>query len=438
MDARAIRETMGKTGVHYGWVIVGVSFLTLFLVFGTAFSIGLYFQPLIEAFGWSRTALSLGVSIFMLSFGFSQPMMGRLIDRHGPRAVLTGSLFLMGLGIASTSRISEIWHFYLTFGVLGGIGFSGAGALANAVVVSRWFTEKRGLALGVSSAGTNVGQLFLFPLTMALILAYGWSRGFLILGLSFWALIPLIHLLLKDDPSQMGLTAYGGEGEGGLSAALDPDGHPTLLRKRDLGGTNVPVKEAIRSRSFWLLALGFFACGFTAHGIFIHLPLYILDLGFPEMVTANLLGLIGGVSILGVLLMGGISDRLGRKNPLAATYLLRGLSILWLLQAREVWSLALFVIVFGFSYFATVPLVSGAVADLFGSLSMGGILGLIWLSHAMGQAVGPFVAGFAYDHWGSYTFAFLLSALLLFLAAALSYCIEAENDRAGEKREKKK
>lgn len=389
----------------YGWFVVAASFVNLFIVYGIVFSIGLYFKPMMDEFNWSRTELSLGVSLFMLAFGFSQPVMGRLIDRYGPKTVLSLSIALMSLGVVLSGQIRTLPGYYLAFGLLAGLGYSGAGALANAVVVSRWFSEGRGLALGVSSAGTNLGQLVLFPVTMYLILFYGWRASFTVMGLLLLVLVlPLVLFLVKDRPPEE--KVVGG---------LDP---PDLLEER------FTILEAARTRSFWLLFLGFFVCGFTAHGVFVHFPLYALEMGIGEMAVANLLGLIGGVSVFGVLVMGSVSDRVGRKVPLAATYALRSISFFWLLGARDTASLTVFVVLFGFSYFATVPLVSGCVADIYGRASMGSILGFIWFSHAMGQAVGPYLAGLAFDASHSYATAFQASAFLLLAAAVASLLVK--------------
>lgn len=404
----------------YGWAVVAISFLTLFLNYGIVFSTGLYLKPLIQEFGLGRASVSLIVSFMMLVFGFSQPLVGRLLDKYKPRSVIATGLFILGVGLILSSRVSSIWQLYLTLGILVGLGYSGASSLSNAVLVSRWFSRKRGLALGISGSGVNAGQLVIIPVSMYLILALDWRGSLLVMGLLVLiALLPLSLLVFKNDPQEINLA---------------PDGNGALHN----AASNVSVSRegasfasALRTRSFWFLVLGFFACGFTAHGIFMHFPLFAMDLGVSETRAANILAVVGAVSMLGVLAAGGISDRFGSKNPLAAVYFMRGIAMLLLLRADSEAMLYAFVVLFGFSYVATVPLTSKLVGDIYGQSSMGAILGSIWLSHAIGQAVGPYLGGVSFDVAHSYALAFEVSALILFAAALFSYFVEEKRGEGG-------
>lgn len=401
----------------YGWAVVATSFLTLFLNYGIIFSMGLYFKPLIQEFGWSRASVSLIVSFMMLVFGFSQPIIGRLLDKYKPKRIIAASLLVMGVGLILSSRVSSFWQLYFTLGLLTGLGYSGASALSNAVLVSRWFSRKRGLALGISGSGVNAGQLVIIPLSMYLILAFDWRASLLLMGLLvLLVLLPSALLVFKNDPREINLAP---DGDGALHSEAS-----SVSVSRE----GASFASALKTRSFWFLALAFFTCGFTAHGVFMHFPLFAMDLGVSEAKAANILAIVGAVSMLGVLAAGSLSDKLGSKNPLAAVYFMRGIAMLLLLQAKSEAMLYIFVLLFGFSYFATVPLTSKLVRDIYGQASMGAILGSIWFSHAMGQAFGPYLGGASFDAMHSYSIAFEVSALILFVAALFSYLVEEKRN----------
>jgi MFS family permease len=396
----------GRMKSNYKWIIVFTSFVTLLLTYGILFSIGVYFKPLTDEFGWNRTAISTAVMISMLVFGISQPLWGRLIDKYGPKRIMLISISLMGLGLILTSRISSIWQLYLFYGFLVGLGFSGAGVLSNAVIVSNWFPKKRGIALGITFSGVNTGQLIIFPVSMYLILAYDWRTAIVIMGLVLLlGLLPTILTLVKD-----------GNNVRSFSTAVDGEAQLPMKSKLDF--------SALKNRSFWLLFSGFFICGYTGYGIIVHLPSYFIGgLQLSEMATANALAVLGGVSILGNLVMGYGADRIGGRLPLTFTYLLRGIALLMLMWINEPRMVYLFVIVYGFASFASVPLVSKLSRDIFGGRSIGIVLGTIWFGHALGQAAGSISGGIFFDTFNSYSLSFLSSAALLMIATILSYFI---------------
>lgn len=396
----------------YGWAVVATSFLILFINYGIVFSIGLYFKPLIQEFETNRGSASLIASFMMLTFGLSQPFVGRLLDKYKPKSVMVLSLLGIGLGMIISSRASNLWQLYISLGVLVGLGYSGASSLSNSVLVSRWFSRRRGTALGISGAGVNAGQLLVIPFSMYLILTFDWSTSLLLIGLAVLIFfLPLALLVFKNDPTEVGPS-------------------PAWERELNYNGSRGALDEgfrfssAIKTRSFWLLSLAFFTCGFTAHGVFMHFPLYVTDMGVTESKAASLLATVGAASMVGVFVAGRLSDKFGSKNPLTAHYFVRGMAMLLLLKATSMPMLYAFVILYGLSYFATVPLTSKLVRDIYGQASMGVILGSIWVSHALGQTAGPYLLGASYDAIHSYSFGFEVSAAILFIAAVLSYFVE--------------
>ena len=394
--------------ISYKWIILIVSFFTLFMTYGILFSIGLYFKPLETEFNWSRTQISIAISISMIVFGIFQPIVGRLIDKLGPKKVIASSVFILGLSLSLMKYISNLWEFYLVFGVLAGLGFSGSTVLSNSVVVSSWFTNRRGKALGILSAGVNVGQMFILPISMYVILSYGWRFSFsLIGGILLLVILPLILLFIRNNPH--------------TDNKLNSDSQ--------IHGNKQDITYFLKTKPFWLLFLSFYTCGFTAHGIFMHFPIFVAEYGVSEMDAATLIGMVGGISIIGVLVMSFLFDRIGGKNPLASTYLLRSFSVLLLIlfiYVNNILILYIFVLLYGFSYFATVPLVSGLTRKIYGQSVMGSLLGLIWFSHALGQSSGPFLAGVLYDYTGSYFSIYVISSFILLIASILSYMIKED------------
>ncbi|MBI2305241.1 MAG: MFS transporter [Chloroflexi bacterium] len=371
-------------------------------------------KPLINDFGWDRASVSLAMSIYSLTHGIMQPISGMLVDRFGPKRVVSLSLVVTGLGLMATSMVSQLWQIYLFYGVFTAMGFGGSTMVSLSALVARWFVKRRGLAISLVAAGLSAGQFVILPITMALILSQGWRQTYLLMGGFFLAVVvPVTLILMKDSPAQVGSLPYGyGEsGASGRRGATATEGKTTTLR------------EAMATRPFWLLALGYFVCGFTITMLQTHLVPFATDIGIDEMVAANALGLMGAFSAVGSIVMGFACDRWGRKNPLAATYFLRGMSLLILLGARSEVGLYLVAIVGGLSYIATVPPTSALVADIYGQRSMGVLLGMISLSHQIGSATGVYLGGVVFDATGSYSWPFSLAFLAAMVATAASYLI---------------
>jgi MFS family permease len=276
----------------------------------------------------------------MLLYGALGPLAGRLADRYGPKWVLTVSVALAGVGALLSSTMSHLWQFHLYYGVITSIGAGGAAMVTAAAMTSRWFAERRALVMGLAGAGVSAGQLAFLPLAAHLEMTSGWRWSFAGMGLILlFAVLPVVWLFLRDDPAEVGLTPYGtrAETERGQDAA-------ELLRM-------TPLREALRSRSFWLLLGSFFVCGYTSTGLIgVHLIPHAVDHGFPKMVASGAMGLMGAMNVVGTTASGYIADRYGKRIPLAIYYFLRGLSLFFLLGVASVGELNVFAIIFGLNY----------------------------------------------------------------------------------------
>lgn len=376
--------------------IVAVAFLTLLGAFGLNLSAGQFFSPLNADYGWELTTLSLAVSLNMLTWGVFQPVMGRLIDRFGPKPVIAGSAALMGLSFLLSATITQIWQFYVYYGILTAIGFAGCGSMANSVLVSRWYVRKRAVMLSRSSMGMNMGQLVLLPLTGYLIASADFRTAFLVLGcIMLLIVVPAVLFGTRNHPQSVGQT---------------PDGDPAAVLSVP---ASAPLSEAVRSREFWQAGIAFVTCGYSLYMVTIHLPRFAVELGGGLDLGGRLLGLVAAASAVSMWITGQLSKTYGKKILLIWLYALRTASCAFLAVASDIWQLYLFAIVYGISSMPIIPLKTGLISDRFGANALGSILGMTWLLHQLFAAMGVFLGGYLRTVTGDYHLSFGTSALLL-------------------------
>jgi len=410
--------TATRTRIHYGWIVLGAVFLIMISSSGLRAVLGVFFKPIEAEFGWDRSAMSQVAAISLLLVGAIGPFVGWLADRWGPRNVMALFLAILAVGAILSSRVTNLWQITLTAGVIMAIGAGGMGMATASTIAARWFVARRGLVIGILGAGMSAGQLVVVPAAVWITTHYGWRQAFLWLGaLVFVTAIPLALLFVRDDPTLKGLAAYGAGKTGPQSSAAAA---PSESR--------IAVSEAMAYPAFWLLAATFFVCGYTSNGMVLtHLVPHAAEHGFSEMHAAQALGVMGAMNIVGTILSGWICDRFGRKGPLAFYYGVRGLSLIFLLYVWNVPSLHLFAAIFGLNYISTVPPTTTLTANIFGRFSVGVLSGWIFFAHQVGSALGAAAGGWIFDYTGSYSWAFISSAILAFIASGLSLIIKEEN-----------
>jgi len=394
-----------KARGFYGYVIVALVFCIMLVAWGIFLSFGVFFEPVLKEFGWTRAITSGAYSLSFLVIGPLSIGVGRLIDRFGPRLVMTGCGFFLGLGFLLMSQISAIWQFYLFYGVIIGIGMSATFVPANSIV-PRWFVRRTGLMTGIVLAGAGVGIIIIPPAARWLIATYGWRTSYIIVSIIALVIIMLAAQFLKRDPAQVGQLPYGAE-------KLKVEGLSLKARGFSLG-------EAIQTKQFWLLCVISFCIWYSVSTIMVHIVIHSTGLGIALTTATSILVLIGGMSIIGKAIMGGVADRIGNKSALMISFAIMSASFLWLIVAQEMWMLYLFGVIFGFAYGALSPLVSLAVAELFGVVSHGVIFGITFCVGNFGEALGPVVAGGIFDVMRSYQLAFLLCAGVCAIGIILS------------------
>ena len=401
--------------IYYGWIVLAAVVFVMLGASGIRAVFGIFIKPIEAEFGWTRAQLSGAAALSLFVLGAVGPLVGWLADVWGPRRVLLLATVILGAGTVLTSFVGQLWQMYASAGVLMAAGAGGLGIATTATIAARWFVARRGLILGILGGAMSAGQMVVVPLAMALISLYGWRASFLWLGVGMLALaLPVIALLVRNDPVDRGLEPYGAGVAGRASMPAAP------ARER-----RVPVAEAMGIPSFWLLAVTFFVCGYTSNGLVLtHLVPHAAEHGFSEMHAAQALGLMGAMNIVGTVASGWICDRIGRKGPLAIYYGLRGASLVFLLYVWNVPSLHVFAAIFGLNYISTVPPTTTLIANIFGRLSVGALAGWIFFSHQVGSALGAWAGGAIFDATGSYAWAFLSAAVLAFIASGLSLLIK--------------
>lgn len=418
MQSRPSTSPPGKPRIFYGWYIVGASWIMLFLV--NAVGAGIFFKPVLEEYKADRATLSAVYTFALLLYAAATPFMGRLIDRFGPRLMLFICLGTQTLSSTVNGLSASLWHLFA-----GRFLYEIKALQAGQVLINRWFVKKRGRAQGIAATGMPFGALVLAPLSQYLILTWGWRETmFFWAGISFIILLPLT-LLVRNTPEEKG---YSPDGEpiSGWDLKSAEERHSDRTSRLNRGQT---LAGAVKSSSFWLLSATQLICGIGCGFMMTHIVIFATDFGYSSMLGASLLSVQGGLNLVGVLLTGHISDRYARNRVLALTHIVRSLAfftaVVFILRGGgSLWILYLAMVLFGLGWFTTSPLTSGLVADLFGSMSMGTIIGVTMSCHTVGTALGAYAGGVTFELTGSYYEFFLIQAGLELLAAGCAFLIK--------------
>ncbi|MCY8031472.1 MFS transporter [Bacillus inaquosorum] len=394
--------------LHYAWIIVSVTFLILLAVQGVRLSFGAFVEPWERQFSMDRGTISLISTLSFIVYGISQPVIGRLVDKWGARAVLSWSALLTGVSIFLTYFVTSPWQLFLLYGLGVSLGVGGASNVAASVLVVNWFSKKRGLAFGIMEAGFGAGQMLLVPGSLMLIHWFSWKLTVVVLGLLLMVIVfPAGLLMLRNNPSEKNAEPIGGLAEAEKETAPKT--------------TALSVTGMFHMRQFWFLILPFLICGFTTVGLMdTHLIPFSHDHGFSTTVTSAAVSLLAGFNIAGILLSGIVADLWSSRKILCFLYAVRALSIVILIYSHEPYLLLAFAILFGLVDFATVAPTQMLATQYFQNYSIGLMIGWLSLAHQIGSALGAYVPGVIYTVTGEYTLAFYLSIGMLVLASVMN------------------
>jgi MFS family permease len=389
------------------WWIVGCLFATNLLVFGGGYdSTGVFFPPLLKEFGWSRTQISALPAVLAVSAGFGGPLIGWVLDRVEARVVMVVGATAAGLAFIAASRIGSFQPLVAAY-VLLGLGIAASTLLPVSLVIANWFGARRGLAMGVAMAGTSLGGAAMTMVASVAIGHGGWRAAYLTLGLPMIiVLVPLIMLIVRTRPP----TAEK------LSVAAQADALPGL-----------EVGPALRSRSFWMVALAQFCYATAAAGMVAHLITYLVGIGYVATVAAGLMSVTFVFTSLGKVIMGLFADRVSGRIALTINFAIAAAGTAAMLGARHLAILMPCVLVVGLTLGAPLVLVPLVMVDSLGLKRFGSLAGLTGLFNTIGAAVGPILAGRIFDVTTSYAGAFEVFALMLLVGGAASYaCLPLE------------
>jgi sugar phosphate permease len=396
---------------HYAWVILGVTFVALLSSAAVRATPGVLIVPLEREFGWSRSLISVSISINLLLYGLIGPFAAGLVMRYGARRVVSAAMLLIGLGTLGTVGMHRLWQLIALWGVIVGAGTGIVAIVVGASIVQRWFESHRGLAVGLLTASSATGQLVFLPVLAKIVVMSGWRSAALTMALVSLLVAPLVWWLMRDAPENIGLAPVGSRGS--ERSATHSSVSPWAAAFDALRG-------AIRSREFWILGGSFFVCGASTNGLIgTHLIPACMDHGIPEVQAAGLLALMGIFDLIGTTGSGWLSDRLDNRWLLFAYYGLRGLSLLYLPRSLmdSGSGLSVFAVFYGLDWIATVPPTVALARRAFG-LERGGIVfGWIVACHQVGAAVAAAVAGYIRTDEGSYDHAFVIAGALCMLSA---------------------
>jgi len=399
----------------YGWVVVAVTFVTMAIGVNARTAFSLLYPPILSEFGWER-----GVTAGAFSFGFVasavvSPLIGKLMDRAGPRAVMELGVALMGGGMLLAPLTSAPWHLYVTLGVMVGAGSVCLGYSGFSLFLPNWFVRRRGLAIGIAFAGVGIGSVTLLPWVQHMIEQGGWRTACTAMGLLILIALAPINLLLRKRPEDLGLQPDGDVASSASSAKavsniLDPV----------WAGTEWTLARALRTARFWWIALGYFCGLYIWYAVQVHQTKFLLDIGFSASLAVWALGMVSLLGIPGQILLGHLSDRIGREAIWAiscAGFAICFAALIGLRYEPSLFLVYLMVVTQGVMGYGLTSVMGAVVLEIFQGPHYGSIFGTLMLLALAGGAAGPWVTGLLFDLTGSYIIAFAIAIAVSGLSA---------------------
>ncbi len=411
MLAARLAEALGRRGIHYGWMLVGLTFFHALCSTATLSIPGVLLAPMSEDLGWSVGELSGPLGLRFALFGLVAPFAGALVVRYGPRMIVAVAAVLLVIGLLMAMGTATRWELWRSLGVLCGVARGLTGVLVAATIASRWFTARRGLVIGLLGGGTAAGQLVFLPLVAWLAEHWGWRLALLPSVVTIAILAVLFWLLARDRPQELGLAPYGETGPA-VATSAPATGNPFAL---SLGA----LAEGARLPVFWLLAFSCAIGGISSSGLVqAHFVPLCGDYGIAALTAAGLLAVVGVFNLVGTICSGWLSDRYDPRWLLVVYYGFRGVSLVWLpFSDFSLVELSLFSVLFGLDFIATVPPTVKLAVQAFGRERGPVAFGWIFAAHQLGAGAMAFAAGASRDVLGTYLPAFFTAGVLCFVAA---------------------
>jgi sugar phosphate permease len=403
--------------IHRAWLVAGVTFMVLIASAAFRSSFGVMIVPFEDEFGWSREATSLAVSVNLVFYGVTAPFATALMERFGVARIAAGAMALIALGTGLTVFMTQAWQLVLLWGVVVGLGSGSTALVFGALIANRWFAARRGLVLGILGTAFATGQLIFLPLIAKAIEQNGWRTASLAISAMCALTIPLVLIVIRDRPSDVGLRPYGAIGE---PRPEELGRNATHSGWRAASTALVTLRTAATTPAFWLLAGTFFVCGWTTNGIIsTHFVPAMHDHGIGPTTAASLLAIVGIFDIIGTIGSGWLTDRVNPRFLLALYYGLRGVALITLpiILGPDVQPpLIVVMILFGLDWVATVPPTATLCRQIYGVEKGAIVFGWVFASHMIGAATAAVVSGAMRATSGDYMSAWILAGSLAILA----------------------
>ena len=418
MISDRLAAALSRRNIHYAWVMVGVTFFTALISAGTVGAPGVFIVPLQQEFGWTTAEVSSALSIRFILFGLMAPFAAALLNRYGLRNVTLSALLIVASALLISLAMTKLWQLILLWGVVIGIGTGMTALVLGATIAARWFAARRGLVVGILTASVATGQLLFLPLLAAITERMGWRIALALICVMLAVAASAVLLLMRDRPGDVGLRPFGDDTTQPLPA-------PSVNKAPILAAALGTLRDASKSRVFWILFLTFFICGASTNGLIqVHLIPMCIDYGIPQVQAASLLAAMGVFDFFGTIFSGWLSDRYDNRWLLFWYYGLRGLSLLLLpFTDFSFYGLSLFAMFYGLDWIATVPPTVRLTAQRFGPERANLVFGWIFAGHQLGAGASAFAAGLSRTVLESYLPAFFAAGALCIVAALIMLTI---------------
>lgn len=417
MFAETFARWLDRKGIHYGWVMMLIAFLTM-LISSSALGLpGAFLRPLSQEFGWNTEQISSALAVRFALFGLLGPFAAIMMERYGLRRIVPVALLLIALGLLLATRMRALWQLFVLWGLVLGIGSGLTALVLGATVANRWFERRRGLVLGILTASSATGQLIFLPLAAALIQHYGWRVAIAPTVIGCLCIAALAFCFLSERPRDLRLLPYGADPQ--AREAVVPAWNPSFAEPL------VVLFKISRNPTFWVLSGTFFVCGLSTSGLIqTHFISLCGDYGLAAVPAASVLAMIGAFDFAGTIGSGWLSDRFDNRKLLFWYYGLRGLSLLWLPHSDfTLYGLSLFAMFYGLDWVATVPPTVKLASASFDKQRGALIFGWIFACHQLGSAAAAYGAGLTRTLLLTYSPALYAAGFACILAALATFLI---------------
>ena len=400
--------------LDYSWIILATGFTILFFGGGSMFITGLMLKPMTEDLEWSRSSISLALTMFMMVSALAMPVVGRLADRYDLRWVIGAGVAAAGCGVGLMAGITALWQVFLLYGLFA-LGHAGSSVPTVGVMITRWFESRRGIANSAAMAGLAVGQLVIIIVLASFLSSIGWRTSYAALGAAnVFIVLPLVLRFVRARPPA-----------GPEKTPVQPVGavQARLPHSTESSSSILPI---FASRQLWLLVGIYFICGFQDFFVSTHVVAFATDQGIGELLAGNMLGLMGLMGLAGVLVSGLLSDAYGPTRPTALCFLVRIAIFAYIIFFQNTPSILVFALLYGSTYLITAPLLLVFAGNVFGPARLGAVSGILSMTHQMAGGLGAFIGALIFEYRDSYDGAFVLALVLALLATAATAMVREQ------------